>query len=478
MTYGPLITVLVLALLLLPGMQLLRRMVDFTRFVAPQRRDVRELPPTLRQPFSSIAAQSAVPLQRTATPGPGARGARTRLIERFAPLEANALIATALDRRRAEDFSERAFVTPLQELLHALHAQAELSTFGQLATRFDALRCLDNQLALASAERVDASITRRDLVRPIFITGLPRCGSTFLHSLIALDPAVAVPHSWQVMYPYPLPGLRSRIETRRARVARQFAFFRLLSPQLSGMHPLAADAPQECTDITAQVFQSLRFDTIYRIPMYRDWLDEYGHEYAYRFHRRFLQHLDAQHPGAQRWVLKSPDHVFALAALRKVYPDAHIVMLHRDPLSVLASVAKLTEILRRPFTRHLDPVQIGAEISARWAEGAERMVATRAADTNILHLHYSDLVSAPMDTIATLYRHCGMPLSAAAEMRMRAALRARPRGGYAVHAHRLESFGLDAGQLRERFARYMQTFDVRPAERARADTAQVMTDSA
>jgi hypothetical protein len=69
---------------------------------------------------------------------------------------------------------------------------------------------------------------------------------------------------------------------------------------------------------------------------------------AYRFHRRFLQHLQHQglphgpHGADQRWVLKCPDHVFCLDAIRAVYPDARMVFVHRDPLKVLLSVTRLT----------------------------------------------------------------------------------------------------------------------------------------
>ena len=485
MIYGPLITVLVLALLIAVAAPLLRRMASLSRSVATHRRDIptrepRDVPSYAAH--ASLLDGSAGAVERVALPARGpARAARrpgARLLDRIAPLDAAELIDTALRRRGCREFSDWTFATPLQRLLRSLHEEEQLSTFGRLAARFDALRCLDNQLALDIAERTDPAIARRRIVRPIFITGLPRSGSTFLHSMLALDPAVAVPRSWQLMYPYPTGSLLAGADNRRARVARQFALFRLLSPELAGMHPLAADAPQECTDITAQVFQSLRFDTIYRIPAYRDWLDQHGHDGAYRFHRRFLQHLDAQAASARHWVLKSPDHVFALQALRRTYPDARIVMLHRDPLCVLASVAKLTEILRRPFTRHVDREQIGAEISARWAEGAERMMATRASGAQILHLHYHDLVSAPMDTISALYAHWGMTLGAEAEARMAEFLRARPRGGYAVHTHRLESFGLEAAALRERFAGYMHAFDVRPERTGSSSAHAAASDSA
>lgn len=66
----------------------------------------------------------------------------------------------------------------------------------------------------------------------------------------------------------------------------------------------------------------------------------------------FPQHLQSGETG--RWVLKSPDHVLALEALGATYPDARIVFMHRDPLKVLPSVARLTAVLRRPFSRTVD----------------------------------------------------------------------------------------------------------------------------
>ena len=399
----------------------------------------------------------------------------SRALGRIAPLEADALIATSLRRCGRKEFSDWTFAAALRKLLRALDGEAQLSLFGHLAARFDALRCLDNLLRLDSAEEADPGIIRRPLTRPIFITGLPRSGSTFLHSLLSLDPAIAVPRSWQLIYPYPR-GRLSSSDRREARVERQFALLRMLSPELSRLHPLRADSPQECTDITAHVFQSLRFDTMYRIPSYRDWMDRHGHGIAYLFHRRFLQHLDAQLPPERRWVLKCPDHVFALDALRAAYPDAHIIMLHRDPLKVLVSVARLTEVLRRPFSRRVAQAEIGHEVSERWAEGAERMLAARSQGGDILHLYYRDIVSAPMDTVERLYRHCGMTLSEEAEARMAQYLRTMPRGGYPVHHYSLEAFGLDAPRLRERFARYMEVFEVN-AERGNLSAQGALSTS-
>ena len=382
------------------------------------------------------------------------------------PLDADALIAQALRRRKRRDFSDRSFVEPLQRLLAAYEAEADLNLFGRLAARFDVLRCLDNLLLFDIAQETNPDIVRCAITRPIFITGLPRSGSTFLHTLLALDPANAVPRCWQTMYPLPLMRRGSPRDRRKEQVERQLRFFRRLSPELDGLHPLEAEAPQECTEMTAQVFQSLRFDTTHRVPSYQNWLESRGHFEAYRFHKRFLQHLDAQAPG-RRWILKCPDHVFALDAIAAVYPDAELVFLHREPVDVLASVAKLTELLRRPFTHAIDREAIGRQINERWTDGAERMVAELRGPRagRILNLHHRDVVSRPMETIASLYRHYGLTLSDDARDRMQVYLQRSPHGGYGRHDYDLGEFGLDPAALRALFARYRETFGIagRPA---------------
>jgi hypothetical protein len=318
------------------------------------------------------------------------------------------------------------------------------------------MRCLRNLLCLDAAEERDPAILSRSIRRPIFITGLPRSATSFLHGLLAQDARIAVPRCWQLIYPYGSGNFGADLS--KMQVNLQLRLFRFASPGLEGLHTLSADAPQECTDITAQVFQSLRFDNTHRVPSYQAWLDARGHLGGFRFHRRFLQHLDGRQPNC-RWVLKSPDHVFALDAIRAIYPDAQLIFLHRDPLSVVASCCKLAELLRRPFTRHIELAEIGQQVSGRLIQSANRMVEARQSPS-ILHLHYRKVVEAPLDTVKAVYRHCGLTLTEQAESRMRA-WAARPRRRRAS-AYRLATFGLDAGQLQERFADYVHAFDIAP----------------
>lgn len=358
---------------------------------------------------------------------------------------------------------------PLTILLQYCIAEADLSPLGRAGLRWDVARCLGNIRMLAEREAQDPKILAELISAPIVITGMPRSGTTFLQRLLAADPDSASPRCWQTLHPWPGDGP----DRRRRDADRQLAGFALLAPELRALHPLTADSPQECTEITAQVFQSLRFETVYRIPGYKSWLAGYGHLAAYRFHRRYLQHLQYHAGRPMRWVLKCPDHVFAIDALLAVYPDARVIFLHRDPLRVLPSVARLTEVLRRPFAHDVNRREIGRQVLADWGHGADILCQEAAYPRlpSALHLRYEDLVSRPLATIARIDRHFGLALSEAAHASIGALAARQPDGGYPRNEYRSDNFGLQPSMLRERFAEYARIFHV-PALGASRDAAQ------
>lgn len=378
------------------------------------------------------------------------------------PLVADELIATAQHRTGLSDFGDWQFAEPLAVLLRACEREAGLGAFGRFALRWDVLRFLMNLLRLEAAEK-HAQTAAPAIECPIFVTGLPRSGTTFLHNLLVEDEANAVPRCWQTIHP------ASVGDPRRARgairsVDRQLAFFRRLAPDLAAMHPIAATTPQECSEITAHLFSSLRFDTTHHVPSYRAWLDRTGHREAYRFHRRFLEHLGRYHGQGHRWVLKCPDHVFALDAIRDVYPDARFVFVHRDPIRVLASVARLTEVLRQPFARRLDRASIGRQVCDHWADGAARILAaseTLPAD-RVVHIRYRDLVDDPVGTVMQVYEAFGLPYDEGFKARIAAYVAAKPNGGYGRLRYRMEDYGIDAARERRRYADYVAAFGVGP----------------
>ncbi|HEX7388706.1 MAG TPA: sulfotransferase [Acidiphilium sp.] len=358
----------------------------------------------------------------------------------------------------------------LVHLLKALARETHLSLFGRISVRYDLTRLARNRAAIERMHAENPAIGAAPVTAPLFILGLPRSGTTFLHMLLAHDPDVMVPRNWQTLYPAPRPR---NFDPEKSPVARrtdrQLGLFAGLAPEFRMVHPIHADSPQECSEITAHVFQSLRFDTTFRVPSYLAWLDRLGHDDAFTFHKRFLQAMQ-DGVGAKFWALKCPDHTFSLDAILRVYPDARFVIVHRDPVHVFASVAHLTEVLRRPLLREIDPAEIGEQVTTRWIDGARRLVGfdqrTDIAPGRKLHIHYDRLTADPMATVAELYRHFGETLSAEAEAAMRGFLIARPRGGYGRNRYRLSDFGINPERLRPKFAPYTEYFGVNARQKS------------
>ncbi len=385
------------------------------------------------------------------------------------PLVAEELIAVAQRRTGLTDFGEWQFIAPSRALLQACEGEAALGAFGRFALRWDVLRFLENLLQLRAAEKASIKPT---IERPIFVTGLPRSGTSFLHTLLVEDAANAVPRCWQTIDPA-VAGDAEGEARAILKVNRQLKAFRRLAPDFGAMHPITATAPQECSEINAHVFASLRFDTTHHVPSYRTWLDATGHLEAYRFHRYFLEHLTRRGKARHRWVLKCPDHVFALDEIQQVYPDARFVFVHRDPMRVLASVARLTEVLRQPFTRRLDRASIGRQVCDRWAIGAARIIAASQTlpEDRVVHIRYRELTGDPVGAVARLYEKFGLPFDASLEQRIRAYVAAKPNGGYGqMIRHRLEDYGIDATRERHRYADYVAAFDVAPEPAGRRQT--------
>ena len=350
----------------------------------------------------------------------------------------------------------------LAALISSLRKEASLSPFGRLAASWDLKRMLSTLLIFANAEREDPAIVRRPLAPPIFIAGLPRSGTTFLHGLLAEDPVNRAPRIWEAIYPYPKHRAAEWGAGRR-KVQLQLKIFNRLSPGIRNLHPIEPDAPEECIEFTSQVFRSPRFDDVYRAPSYRAWLDASGFDEGYRFLARFLRHLQGRDEAPRRWILKSPEHVFSFDALARVFPDARLVLVHRDPGHVLVSAARLTELLRAPFTTAIDRHEIGRKVADYWQDGMRRMVkladdTTFPLRSRLVHVRYRSLIADPVGTIAQIYNTFDLEFTSEARAAVAAKVARAPNGGYGVNRYHPGEFGIDPERERERASFYAERF--------------------
>ena len=381
-------------------------------------------------------------------------------------LDERSLLEAACRETRLDDFGGDDFREPLRLVLRGLETEARLTLLGRVVARRDLLGLLVNRLRLTEDRKRHPGIAEQDIARPIFIIGLPRTGTTLLHHLLSQDPASRAPQAWEVMAPSPPPEAATYASDPRIDEAeRKLQWLDWLAPDFKAIHPLGARLAIECIAILSHSFLSSRFHTTYRLPTYQAWLKTQDVRPAYAYHRRFLQHLQWRTP-AERWVLKAPAHFYALESLFAVYPDALVVQTHRDPRTVLASVASLTLTLQSAFAEPLDLEEIGQEVVQSWTEGLARAMRVRQTGAvpaeRFVDVRYHELLADPIGTIRRVYTHFGLPLTAEAERRLRGHLAGNPQHKHGRHAYSLEAFGLDAASLDPYFRSYREFFAVDP----------------
>ena len=391
----------------------------------------------------------------------GARMAE-RPARSFLRLDADRLLDVARRRAGVDEIEDTSFLEGLHRLVDSLETEANLNLMGRIAVREDIIRLLANRFRVEQDRRRDAGIAAEDIRRPIFITGMPRSGSTLLHGLLAQDPANRVPQTWEMLNPSPAPRRATYDrDPRIAKVERELWWFQRLSPSFQAIHDVGARLPEECVIILAHSLVGSQFASMYDVPSYSRWCDTQDARPRYELHRRFLQHLQ-HHCRGERWVLKAPVHLPYLGALLSVYPDARVIMTHREPLEVLGSECSLIATLRMTFTDTVDPRRVGREVTEEMVEEIRRGLEARdtggAAPEQFVDLMYVDFASDPLAHVRHIYSEFGMTLAPAVETRMRRFLADSPKEKYGAHRYTLAEFGLDAEEEGERYGAYRDRF--------------------
>lgn len=382
-----------------------------------------------------------------------------------ARLEVAALLDAAREQAGLDDFGADSFREGLRILVDSYEREAKLSVMGREAVRARLVHFLCNRLRIQDWITRHPEILDERIEQPLFVIGLPRTGTTLLHTLLSLDPLHRAPLHWEAEEPCPPPRLiHSGVDPRIQKHHQMLELLSRVRPELREIHPVDATGPTECLALLDAEFTSLEFETQALIPSYGTWLDQVDQTAAYAFHERCLQLLQWRMPN-ERWVLKSPHHLLGLEALLARYPDARILFTHRDPCKTIASQASLISIASRLLSDEVDPIAVGRYWAPKMARALERAIAhrDRARPEAFYDLHYGDFVADPVGAIRRAYSYFGLELSRAAERRMRAYLRDDPPGKRSPHRYSLEAFGLDASSVRDAFRAYTQRFGV-PAE--------------
>ena len=381
-----------------------------------------------------------------------------------------------LDKARAfvglSDFGDPWFERPLGVLLDAIKAEARLNEAGEWTAAKQIVKILVDRLWAEQWFERHPEILARPMPHPVIVVGPMRSGTTRMHRLLAADHRFTHMRSFETISPVPRPGFvhggpdfRVTLAARIARLAR------LANPRTLTIHPTGPMEAEEELGLLVNSFWSTKHDAMWWVPSYGRWCEAQDPTPAYLQMVRLLKLVgwSQQASSLRPWVLKTPQHMFDLPVLMKVFPDARLIFTHRDPLAVVGSAASLAWNQTIIYSDHADPHAIGEEWLRKTALQIERM---RAARENIpadrqIDVHYEDMERDWRGTMARVYGFLGRELEPAlpameAYQQRAAALKRRP------HEYSLEEFGLSPARVLDVLGDYVRAFGVTIEDRAAA----------
>ncbi|MGH3564344.1 MAG: sulfotransferase family protein, partial [Mycobacterium sp.] len=324
-------------------------------------------------------------------------------------LHASATKLVGLDDFGADDDN---FREALGVLLESYRREADLTELGSKMNRFFLRGALVARLLSEAAWKQYPEHADVVIERPIFVTGLPRTGTTALHRLLGADPAHQGLQMWLAEYPQPRPP-REAWDSNPAyrQLQAQFTQHHTENPGYTGLHFMTADGLEECWQLLRQTLHAVAYETLAHLPSYAHWLAEQDWGPSYRRHRKNLQLIGLNDAG-KRWALKNPSHLFALDALMATYPDALVVQCHRPAETIMASMCSLAEHTTAGWSNSFVGPQIGDDAMETWSRGLQLFNAERAKHDpdQFCDVDYADFMADPLATVANIYTHFGLPL--------------------------------------------------------------------
>ncbi|WP_431234864.1 sulfotransferase family protein [Mycolicibacterium psychrotolerans] len=375
------------------------------------------------------------------------------------------VLADAQRKEGRSDWGPGDFEEPLGVLLDD-YPGAALNEIGEHILRSGIVHSLRMRLRTQAWIERHPEILDEQIEAPIVVVGMMRSGTTLLQRLLAADTRLHCARGWEVVEAAPkldhdFAGTDPRIAISEVRESKS----RELAPELFAIHPMYAREAEEEIVFLADAFLSHVPESGANLPNYRSWLNTQDFAPAYRYLHRMLRFLQWQQRRrgitAGRWVLKSPAHLGYLDALRDEFPGVHVVHMHRDPRTTVASGASLNATLHAMHADEVDPRRVGAQWLERMGWTNDRAMAVRDSwsdeSVRVTDIQYEDAVADPIGEVRRVYDAVGLELTDTAATAMSDWLANRPRE-VPRPPYDLGAYGLSGGQVDERFSLYNKRF--------------------
>ncbi len=380
-------------------------------------------------------------------------------------LNADVLMSAAATQTGLDDFGPTDFVERLEVLLWCLDNEAHLSPMGRVSATGMVTNLLVNRLLLADFVARNPEVHDVEITRPMIIAGLPRTGTTHLHNLMSADPALRSLPYWESMQPVPTPADAplAGTETTPASTAPTVALgtMDVLSPHFKRMHEMTTWHVHEEIQLLAIDFSTMLFDTMAPMPTWRDYYLGHDQTPHYEYMKTVLKVCQLQ-LGGDRWILKSPQHLEQFGPLISTFPDATVLVTHRDPVSVMVSMSTMIAYSARTSQAPVDPVRI----ANYWADRLETMLNAALRDRELLpadqsmDILFGDFMADDLGTVRRIYELAGQPLPDASLAAIAGYNDTHQRERHGKVIYEPERLGLDLPVRREAMRAYSERFSV------------------
>jgi len=380
-------------------------------------------------------------------------------------LDANGVLARAMEMTGLDDFgADTGFRERLEVTLRALNEDTGLTRGGRITIIEHAVRVMANRLRIEELVKRHPEILDIKIDRPLIIAGLPRSGTTHLVNWLSRDARLRSLTLWESEEPVPsapppAPGER---DPRAQRSAEFWGHFEAMLPHMAAMHSMDAASIHEDNELLYMDLNCYSWEFQARLPRWTDYYFAHDRTPSYLYEKKVLQVL-TWFRGPNRWILKSPQHMENLAPLKAAFPDATLVITHRDPVAVLRS---LTTMLAYCDRIRRDPVDPPA-LARLWIDRIERLlracVEQRASwgPQQSLDVLFHEYMGDQETVMRRVYKMAGLELTANVEAALLAYLAENPRNKHGRVIYDLEGvFKVDLAALRKRFAFYYERFPV------------------
>jgi hypothetical protein len=373
-------------------------------------------------------------------------------------LNEQALQELATRRTGLSDFGDSDYLNGLRAVLAAVAERPPSEKLDDLVEA-RAVQALTGRLYSEHNWRVYPEYRGVGVTEPIMITGMSRSGTSALHQLLAMDEQFQwIPH-WIAQRPT-VRRARESWPTDPSYIARaaELEDERRNNPGMRSAHNIESELPEECINVMSQSFISMSFITTIPLPRYREWFFQQDETPSYRRYADNLRLIGMEENDRKPWLLKNPSHTGAMSALLDVFPDARVIVTHRDPVEAVSSGTSLTKIVSGDLWQPGEAGRVRLEVGLHNMTQLQR--ARQRHPANFHDIYYRQFVADPITVVTGIYRHFGLMLSAAAEARMRVWIAQNPQGKFGKHRYSVENLDLDTGEIRRRFAGYIRHYQL------------------